>query len=168
MTVRPLVFLDVDGTLLPYAGAEVPTTVQGWVEWQLPSNPHLATIDRDHVPRLLALPCDLVWATGWMHDANTVLAPLLDLPSLPVAALPDAPYENNFDVLHWKTQVLVETAAGRPFAWIDDELGDLDREWVKANHDGQALLLRVDSQTGLTTDDLTTVENWVRQAAGCP
>jgi len=29
--------------------------------------------------RLLALACDLVWATAWIHDANEVIAPLLGL-----------------------------------------------------------------------------------------
>ncbi|MFD4671847.1 HAD domain-containing protein [Lentzea sp. NPDC058450] len=168
MADRPLVFLDVDGTLLPYAEVELPTTVEGWVAWQLPSNPHLTKIDRGHGPRLRALPCDLVWATGWMHDANAVIAPLLDLPQLPVAELPEAPYEDDMTVVHWKTRALIDIAAGRPFAWVDDEIGELDREWVAANHNGQALLLRVDARTGLTSGDLATVEDWLRQAAGCP
>ncbi len=56
-----------------------------------PTNPQLAKIDLGHGPRLLALPCVLMWATAWMESANEVIAPLLGLPELPVADLPDAP-----------------------------------------------------------------------------
>lgn len=159
---RPLLFLDVDGTLLPHGGVELPSSAETWVEWQLPSNPHLAKITREHGSRLLALPCELIWATAWMHDANAVIAPLLGLPRLRVAALPDAPDEDAPDVLHWKTRALVEIAAGRAFAWVDDEIGDLDREWVAAEHHGAALLHRVDAATGLTAADFTAIDDWLR------
>ncbi|WP_157244990.1 HAD domain-containing protein [Nonomuraea typhae] len=158
MTQRPLLFLDVDGTLLPYGGACRPGS---WDRWQEQSNPQLAKLVPGHGPRLLALPCDLVWATAWMHDANEVIAPLLGLPELPVADLPDAPDEDRAGALHWKTRTLVEIAAGRPFAWVDDEIGDLDRAWVTAHHRGHALLHRVDSATGLTDADFTTLAGWL-------
>ncbi|MEU1167200.1 HAD domain-containing protein [Streptomyces sp. NPDC090075] len=162
---RPLLFLDVDGTLLPYAGARLPTTPQGWADWQLASNPQLARIDRGHGPRLLALPCVLVWATAWMADANTVIAPLLGLPVLPVADLPPAPDEYPAGTLNWKTRALVRTAAGRPFVWVDDSITDLDRAWVSAHHRGGPVLLhRVDPMTGLTAADLAAVGDWLRAA----
>lgn len=112
---RPLLFLDVDGTLLPCRGARLPSTPQGWEEWQDVSNPQLAKIDLGHGPRLLALPCVLMWATAWMESANEVIAPLLGLPEFPVADLPEAPEEYEVGVLNWKTQALVQAAAGRPF-----------------------------------------------------
>ena len=34
--------------------------------------------------------------------------------------------------LHYKTRALIEWAAERPFAWVDDEITDVDREWVRA------------------------------------
>ncbi len=163
---RPLLFLDVDGTLLPCGGAQLPATLEEWAQWQHSSNPQLARVTPGHGPRLLALPCDLMWATAWMHDANEVMAPLLGLPELPVADLPDAPEEDEPDVLHWKTRTLVETAAGRPFVWVDDEISDLDRAWVAAQHQGQALLHRVDSTNGLTDTDLTTLADWLRDVSG--
>jgi hypothetical protein len=91
------------------------------------SNPQLAKLVPEHGPRLLALSCDLMWATAWMQDANEVIAPLLGLPELPVVDLPDAPERDEAGVLHWKTRALIETAAGRPFIWVDDEITDLDR-----------------------------------------
>ncbi|GAA0935325.1 HAD domain-containing protein [Nonomuraea longicatena] len=159
--LRPLLFLDVDGTLLPY-GAPPPSGLAEWDLWQSAANPQLAKLVPAHGARLLALGCDLVWATAWMDDANDVVAPRLGLPRLPVADLPDAPEEDEPDVLHWKTSALVAAAGGRAFAWVDDEIGDLDRQWVEANHPGRALLLRVDGRTGLTDADFAVLDTWAR------
>jgi hypothetical protein len=165
--VRPIVFLDVDGTLLPVGGVATPSGLDGWDSWQESGNPQLARLDRRHGPRLLALPCELVWATAWMDDANDVIAPILGLPQLPVADLPDDSYDDEPDtLLHWKTRALVETAAGRPFAWVDDEIGEPDHAWVAEHHPGPALLLRVNAASGLTAEDFAVLENWLRKAAG--
>jgi hypothetical protein len=76
------------GTLLSYGGAQLPATLEQWDQWQHPSDPHLAKVVPALGPRLLAMPCDLMWVTAWMHDANAVIAPLLGLPELPVAQAP--------------------------------------------------------------------------------
>jgi hypothetical protein len=57
MTGPVLLFLDVDGTLLPFATpAGPPATPDG--------NPLLDGLNPDHGPLLLALRSDLVWGTG--------------------------------------------------------------------------------------------------------
>ena len=151
MTDRPLLFLDVDGTLLPFGGSAGPSD-DG-------ENPLLAGLDAGHGRRLAALPCDLVWATTWMHDANEVLAPRLGLPPLPVVDWPDD--EDDDGRLHWKTRRLVEWAAGRRFVWLDDEITDADRRWVAGNHSASALLHRVDARRGLTDADHRLVAQWL-------
>ncbi len=66
---------------------------------------------------------------------------------------------------HWKTPALVAWAAGRPFAWIDDEITGADRRWVAAHHPGRSLLHRVDPRRGLLDADFAALGAWLRTAA---
>ena len=68
------------------------------------------------------------------------------------------------DGLHWKTRTLVDWAAGLPFAWVDDEITDPDREWVRAHSRAPALLHRVDPRRGLVDADYTALAEWLRKA----
>lgn len=111
----------------------------------------------------MSLPCELVWATTWMSDANECVAPWLGLPELPVVTWPEPSAEDERCGLHWKTRALVGWAAGRPFAWVDDEISDADQAWVAAHHTGRALLRRVDAARGITDEDFTVLENWLRR-----
>ncbi|MBB5916947.1 hypothetical protein BJY24_005859 [Nocardia transvalensis] len=161
-SIRHLLFLDVDGTLLP-RGAEPAENEIDWAAWQHRSNPALSRLNRRLGDQLLALGCDLRWATGWGDDANRVLAPVLGLPQLPVVTLPEYPGGDYYDdELHWKTRTLVGIAAGRSFIWIDDEIRQQDRTWVGSNHPGPALLYRIDSALGLRDTDFTVLTDWLR------
>lgn len=69
------------------------------------------------------------------------------LPELSVVIWPEPSENDQRDEragLHWKTRALVDWAAGRAFAWADDEITDADRAWVSAHHCERALLHRVD------------------------
>ncbi|MEU9111099.1 HAD domain-containing protein [Streptomyces sp. NPDC048483] len=168
---RPLLFLDVDGPLIPF-GADpqryptYPTRATGTDAPEADANPLLTRINPEHGPRLTALPCEVVWATTWMADANECISPRIGLPQLAVVSWPEpsgTDDQDERDGLHWKTRSLVEWAAGRPFAWVDDEVTDTDRAWVAAHHQEHALLHRVDPRLGLTEGDYAALELWLRQ-----
>ncbi|MGQ4414018.1 HAD domain-containing protein [Streptomyces sp. SAS_269] len=158
-----LLFLDVDGPLIPFGAADraYPVYDRGLAgPPDAGGHPLLNRVDPALGARLGGLGCELVWATTWMDDANACLAPWLGLPALPVVRWPDE--DEPPGLLHWKTRSLVAWAAGRPFVWIDDELTEADRAWAAVHHPAPALLHRVDHRYGLTGADFTAVAEWLR------
>jgi hypothetical protein len=108
---RPLLFLDVDGPLLPFG--ENP---QREPRYAAPDS-RLAQLSPQTGLRLAALPCTLVWATTWEDEANTEIAPRIGLPTLPVVNWPESSEEHDrqdqWFGLCWKTRTLVNWAAAR-------------------------------------------------------
>ncbi|WP_199552150.1 hypothetical protein [Streptomyces sp. N35] len=166
---RPLLFLDVDGPLNPYA-AKAHRRPEGYTTLRVPQDddrwgggyamrrrPLRVWLNPGHGPQLLALGYDLCWATTWMADANRWIAPVLGLPELPYVDFGEALFAERVDGVHWKTAPLVAYAAGCPFAWVDDEQSALDDTYVFAHHRGAALLHHVNPRIGLRTPDFATL-----------
>ncbi|MFJ8886088.1 HAD domain-containing protein [Streptomyces sp. NPDC102402] len=166
--MKPLLLIDVDGPLNPFAALarrplpEDYTLHQmrptGWKE----GTPLPVLLSPAHGDELLALAAryELVWATTWKDEANEWVGPRIGLPSLPYIDWP-AMHALRPDGTYWKTRHVVDYADGRPFAWVDDEISDLDRAWVAAHHPGRSLLLRVDPWVGLVREDFETLAQWV-------
>ncbi|MFJ5774181.1 hypothetical protein [Streptomyces sp. NPDC093094] len=180
---RPLLYLDVDGPLNPYAAKperrpDGYTThrmaPEGWLARQPAETgprvrPLRVWLNPEHGSRLRGLSelYDLVWATTWGRDANSLIAPVLGLPELPVVDWPDM-FGPGPDGTFWKTRHVLDHAGGRPFAWVDDELGDADRLFVEAHHPGSALLHRVDARHGLRPADFATLTAFAQALTGSP
>ncbi|MEU7962250.1 HAD domain-containing protein [Streptomyces sp. NPDC049097] len=161
---RPLLFLDVDGPLIPFGPSPGRLRAAASSSEMLldRENPLLGRLDPTVGPRLTALECDLVWASTWVEEANESVAPRIGLPRLPVVGWPEEPADEGPRGLHWKTRHLVEWAGRRPFIWVDDEIGDMDRMWVAAQHREPSLLHRVDPRVGLTDGDFSVLADWLR------
>jgi hypothetical protein len=151
--LRPLLMLDVDGVLNPYAAPACPA---GYQELDLFPGEEPVWLCSQHGPwlRELAVEFELVWATGWGADANLVLAPLLRLPDLPVLALPPAPFDPAD-----KLPAVASFARDRPLAWIDDLL-PADADGWASSRGVPTLLLGVDPAEGLTRPAVDQALGW--------
>ncbi|MFJ6865330.1 hypothetical protein ACIQRS_14275 [Streptomyces termitum] len=177
---RPLLFLDVDGPLNPYAAQperrpagyttiRVPRPAAPEDDTGFPSRrrPLRVWLDPEHGRVLLGLGFELCWATTWRDDANRWIAPVLGLPELPFVDFGEDLFRERPDGVHRKTGPLVDHADGRPFAWVDDEQGEPDRAYVSAHHRGAALLHHVSPRIGLREDDFRALTAFAR-ALGTP
>ncbi|MER5935438.1 hypothetical protein [Streptomyces sp. NPDC002054] len=176
MTVRPLLLLDVDGPLNPFR-SRLPG-LRGyrshrmhpdiWMSHQRPGSRRArrgvrVLLHPSHGARLQALPFELAWATAWTHEANALVSPRIGLPTdLPVIEWPE-PFARDPDGLFWKTRPLLDWAAGRPFAWVDDLITPRDTAHVHTHHPTPALLLRIHPRHGLRDRDFTTLATWASQ-----
>ncbi|TDP29844.1 hypothetical protein [Nocardia ignorata] len=173
---KPLLYLDVDGPLNPYAAKPErrPTGYDthrlmpaAWLERHPNTPPDRVKplrvwLNPAHGPALLALAdvFELVWATTWEHEANEFIGPLIGLPELPVVEWAEGRPKVNRAGVYWKTPQLIEHAAGRPFAWVDDEIGRYDREFVSTYHGRAALLHYVGPAKGLLDEDFAVLREW--------
>ncbi|GGY23821.1 HAD domain-containing protein [Streptomyces tanashiensis] len=163
---KPLLLIDVDGPLNPYA-AQRERRPEGYATHRMSptawtgTKPLRVWLDPDHGDELIALAeaYELVWATTWKGEANEWIGPRLGLPELPFIDWPTmhgAAPRGTF----WKTQYILEYAAGRPFAWVDDDITSYDHEYGEQKHLAAALLLRVDERIGLTRPDFDALAEW--------
>ncbi|MDH6576929.1 hypothetical protein [Kitasatospora sp. MAP5-34] len=179
---RPLLFLDVDGPLNPYA-AKPEKRPEGYTTLRVPlknrtawdsglprthRRPMRVWLNPGHGPALLALGYELCWATTWMSDANEWIGPVLGLPELPFVDFGAALHRERPDGVHWKTAPLVAYADGRPFVWVDDEQGDADQAHVASNHAAPALLHHVNPRIGLRQDDFAILAAYAASLATPP
>ncbi|MEU6095659.1 hypothetical protein [Streptomyces sp. NPDC047079] len=156
---RPLLFLDVDGPLNPWA-AQPERRPAGYTTITVALHPGRALrvwLNPEHGPALLALGFDLCWASTWMDAANRWIGPVIGLPELPYVDFGAGLFALRPDAVHWKTAAIVAYAGGRPFAWVDDEQTPADEEYVAAHHPGRALLHHVNPRLGLRPDDFTAL-----------
>jgi hypothetical protein len=132
---RPLLFLDVDGVLALWDPIVDVDHVRPAGPTGLPVLVPVGTAGR--LQRLAAC-FDVVWATAWGTDAPEFLAPLLgvgaDWPVL------------DFDLYKWAA--VCDHAAGRPFAWIDDEARG-DELNVRDHCQAPYLIVHADHRVGL-------------------
>ena len=162
--VRPLIILDVDGTVSPL-GDKSP-----WKDAEnLPGSVYDILVSREMGRRLEALPGRRVWLSDWGWKANASVAPCLGWEQ-PIPAF-SRPLRNrdawDVDQDHWwklaAARDLVEEFRV-PFVWADDHLKDNPEVKRWAQRSGLPhLLLRPDSRVGLTPSDLTRMEAFCRR-----
>jgi hypothetical protein len=149
----PLFLLDVDGVLNPFAAPACPP---GYAEYNLFPGEEPVRICAAHGPwlRELVTRFEVVWATAWEAEANRRLAPLLDLPDLPVIEFPPV----LFHPLE-KLPAVIEYAGQRPLVWVDDALQPEAHAWA-AERGTPTLLISIDPAEGLTRAVIDQALRW--------
>jgi hypothetical protein len=170
---KPLLLIDVDGPLNPYARSnnQLRKTGSSTSNASVEERFHLykllgyrVWLNRWHGQQLCALAdrFELTWCTTWQHEANSLIAPRIGLPKLPVIEFPDSPPKPDSRI-YFKTPTVVKYAAGRPFAWLDDEITTWDEKYIRQYHDGPSLLVWIDPITGLQRTHFTTLTDWATE-----
>lgn len=175
---KPLLLLDVDGPLNPWAAKphrrpegystyRMNPTARDGTPWTRAHRKLLRVwLNEAHGPQILTLgeTFELVWASTWGPEANKLIGSVLGLPELEYvdfwASDPEPDRRERTAGVYWKTPLLVEWAAGRPFAWVDDEVTEADREHVALVHRAPALLHHVSPRLGLLDGDFETLAAW--------
>jgi hypothetical protein len=155
----PLLLLDVDGVLNPYAAPACPP---GYTEHALFDGEEPVWICAAHGQwlRELAARFELTWATAWGDNANWLLAPLLGLASLPVVVFPPPPFRPQD-----KLPAVRRFAQNRPLVWIDDQLSPEAHGWA-ARRRTPTLLIDVDPAEGLTRLVVEQALQWADDLPG--
>jgi HAD domain in Swiss Army Knife RNA repair proteins len=173
--MRPIVLLDVDGPLNPWA-ANSASRPPGYVEhrfrlrrWSRRKPLHMWLNPR-HGVELSRLAqrsgAELVWATTWEHQANTMIGRALGLPVLPVIEVGAFLEPRPGQEFTWKYGPVGRYAAGRPLAWFDDDFdvypaardAFLDR---RRSAGLSTELIGVDPRTGLTEIHFAALTTWI-------
>jgi hypothetical protein len=152
---RPVLFVDVDGviSLFGFSAGEPPGAFH-----QIDGIVHCIGRDAGQRLKRLADRYELVWATGWEEKANDYLPRLLELDSGP---LPVITFDGRavFGTAHWKVDAIDEYAAGRPAAWIDDNLDERCRAWAE-RRSAPTLLVETQAAVGITEEDVERLLRW--------
>lgn len=163
---RPIVFIDVDGVLNPFAEPRFLKPF-GFKRHRILDNDsntkYTMWLNREHAEWLKSLTdiADLAWSTTWNDSANHI-GYIIGLPPLPFAQA-----EHCIGIggkkFTLKSKSIIELANGRPIIWIDDDHDGHDQGFMK-NNATKFALIHVPGFHGLQpyhiNDIRKTIELW--------
>ncbi|MGH8909384.1 MAG: hypothetical protein ACRD0K_23540 [Egibacteraceae bacterium] len=152
---NPLLLVDVDGVLNPFAAEACP---EGFREYDFfaPGSEQMVRLSGSHGQWLrdLSAKFDLIWATGWGHEAGRLISPVLGLPRFPTIVFPPSPFDPS-----WKLPTIEAFVGEQPLAWIDDILSPTVQAWA-AQRTAPTLLIAIDPAIGLTFKAVEQLHAW--------
>ena len=164
MSRPPYLLVDVDGVLAPFAFWSAPPGFVLHTVRAGSGREHNVWLNPVHGVWLhtLSEQFELVWATGWEHEAPRLLGPLLGLPAMPVIKFTQPPV---FGVPLWKLQDVIEFAEDNPLAWIDDDIDVVVEQWAR-HREPPTLLIKTDCTLGLTREHVAELVEFAERIGG--
>ena len=150
MATTPILLLDLDGVLNPFAAATCPDGYQECVLFE-GEDPQRYRRGHGEWIRELSTVAEVWWATGWGDHANELFLPLLGVDPLPVVRFPPVPFDPEL-----KVPAVAEVAGDRPAAWIDDNHTPRGLRRAAARP-APTLLVSIDPAIGWTRADVHRV-----------
>jgi hypothetical protein len=168
--LRPLLLLDVDGVLNAINNSqnhklynirtvETPGGFSVKIRMRHELTDWIFELTEYYVP---------VWCTMWGHDANLLLAPLLELPDLPVI---ECSYSRKGfgrpDGCHDKVTSIEKEVSDRAFAWLDDEITSKDLDWacVRTKKVSPTKFMKITETFGLQRFHVDRLMKWAEEIA---
>lgn len=153
---RPLLLVDIDGVLNPWAIDECPAGFSEY--WLFPEDEEPVRLAAAHGEWLMELAkhFDVVWASAWGSQAHRLLGPILGLEEFPFVPMPDTPFQPRD-----KVPAVAMFVGDRPAAWVDDQMVPEAHAWARSRGE-PTLLLEVDHRVGLGRGDVERLLAWVR------
>jgi hypothetical protein len=149
----PVVLLDLDGVLNPFAAPACPDGYRERVLFE-GEEPVRYRVAHGGWIAELAGAADVWWATGWGENANDRYLPLLGVGPLPVVRFPPVPFAPEL-----KVPAVAAAVGDRPAAWIDDQHTGAGRRWA-AGRAAPTLLVTADPAVGWTRADVDRMLDW--------
>jgi hypothetical protein len=158
--LRPMLLVDFDGVLNPFAAAECPP---GFTEYGLDEfpgddpvrlNPAHARWLRDLAPLY-----EMAWASACPEDLNLYCGRLIQLSPMRRVPMPVPPFDPDV-----KVDAIDAFVGQRAVAWLDDAFGTVARDWARGRG-APTLLVHVDPETGLTREVIDVLAAWPRSIA---
>ena len=157
--VNPIIFLDMDGVLLPIGDAGVETDALPKV-YRADIRAHWLPDLIPHLNRLWTV-FQPYWASWWQKDAHQV-GDLYGIPPTGFCHFSDLYKEiDHLPRYSWKLYPIDKAAKGRPFVWVDDDISDESMKWAYArNCSIPTKFVQTDPYEGLTVAQLDEIWEW--------
>lgn len=172
---KPVLLLDVDGVLNAFQPVRPHTVRKADGGTNTFGNPITYTLhfDNEVVEMIdaLAQHFEIHWATMWNTRANSVIAPMLGIDTVPVMS---CNRDRGWDIAEaqglsgtkinrlWyaKTPLIPAYVGTRRFAWLDDDHSGADLSYLEGECSQDFYLCQTDANTGITWRDVADLIGW--------